>query len=399
MQSRIWCLIAVLGTSLVLLPGCRDDLEPPTGPALESDQAQLAQAPVFRQVVAGTRHSCGVTFDSRAYCWGSNSFGQLGDGVGLDHLTPHAVAGTHRFLTLDAGSFHTCGVTTDERIYCWGWNAFGQLGNGALTSDDPNPVPTAVAGDRRFRQVRGGDQHTCGLTVANVLFCWGENHSGALGNGTTTTRNPRPLKVSGGLTFRQVSAGFYHTCGITPADRVYCWGLNVNGQLGDGTTTQRLVPRAVAGGLLFRQVNAGAQHTCAVTGESRAYCWGRNVEGQLGDGTRIERHAPRAVAGTLRLRTVSVGTNFTCGVTLGDRARCWGLNSSGQLGNGTTTGRITPVAVAGALPIHGLWTGDRHACGLTTDDRAYCWGGNDYGQLGDGTQTMRTRPVAVAAIE
>ena len=82
-------------------------------------------------------------------------------------------------------------------------------------------------------------QHTCGLTVANVLFCWGYNQFGALGDGTTVQR-PRPVKVSGGLTFRQVSAGFYHTCGITTADRVYCWGLNVNGRLGDGTTTQRL---------------------------------------------------------------------------------------------------------------------------------------------------------------
>jgi hypothetical protein len=155
----------------------------------------------------------------------------------------------------------------------------------------------------------------------------------------------------------------------------------------------------VAGGLSFRQVLAGGYHSCGVTSDSRVYCWGHNGYGQLGDGTTTGRLKPVAVAGGLSFTAVGPGSYHTCGVTTNDRAYCWGWNGSGQLGDGTVTGRLTPVAVAGNLPIDGvstslnLYTG--HTCGLTTDNRAYCWGDNEDGQLGDGTNDDKLTPVAV----
>jgi alpha-tubulin suppressor-like RCC1 family protein len=161
------------------------------------------------------------------------------------------------------------------------------------------------------------------------------------------------------LSFRQVSAGAYHTCGVTTDDRAYCWGSNFSGELGDGTNSgpescsnqpcsTRPVP--VLGGLLFRQIDAGVAHTCAVTAtDDRAYCWGINFSGELGDGTTTRHFTPVAVAGTRRFDHVNAGLYHTCGVTLAGRGFCRGANAVGQLGDGTTTDRSTPTAVAGPM--------------------------------------------------
>jgi alpha-tubulin suppressor-like RCC1 family protein len=157
------------------------------------------------------------------------------------------------------------------------------------------------------------------------------------------------VRVVGGLRFRQVSAGFEHSCGVTLGNRGYCWGRSAFGEVGDGTTSVRLTPVRVAGGLRFRQVDAaGLFHTCGVTLGHSAYCWGLNDNGQLGDGTTINRLTPVAIAGGLLIRQVSAHFNHSCGVTLGNRAYCWGDNERGQLGDGTTTDRRTPVRVAGS---------------------------------------------------
>ncbi|MFL5495476.1 MAG: RCC1 domain-containing protein [Gemmatimonadales bacterium] len=417
-------LAPVLGPALVVAAlGCRDDAESPTAPeAQPALDITPAAALLFRQVSAGSGHTCGVTTDNQAYCWGLNG-GTLGDGTTNQSLTPVAVAGALRFRQVSAGSAHTCGVTTDDRAYCWGENSLGQLGNG--TTGDRSLTPVAVAGGLRFRHVSAGsghssNEHTCGVTTDDRAYCWGGNGSAQLGDGTTTDR-PSPVAVAGGLKFRQVSAGgtfsggkigsgsdFAHTCGVTTSDRAYCWGDNVFGELGAGITEGgSLTPVAVAGGLSFRLVSAGGRHTCGVTTANLAYCWGANSFGQLGDGTNHgpERcfgnycsSRPVAVAGARRFDRVSAGGAHTCAVTPFDRAFCWGANARGQLGDGTiTTDRPTPVRVVGGLLFTQVNAGKfRHTCGVTIDKHAYCWGQNDLGELGDGTLHNRERPTPVA---
>jgi len=353
-MPRIGCtrfrFVPVLPLALVVAAlGCQEDAQSPTAPELGPALAiRPANGLSFRQVSAASIHTCGVTPDHRAYCWGENSFGRLGDGTtDIDHLTPTRVVGGLRFRQVSAGVAHTCGVTPDHRAYCWGENSFGQLGDG--TTALVRVTPVRVAGGLRFRQVSKGFFHTCGVTPGERGHCWGDNRFGQLGDGTTTDRRT-PVAVAGGLRFRQLSGGEAHTCGVTPDNRAYCWGDNRFGQLGDGTTTQRLTPVAVAGGLRFRQVSAGRFHTCGVTPGERAYCWGNNDQGQLGDGTTTRRETPAAVSGGLRFRQLSAGSggfSHTCGVTPGNLAYCWGSNEAGQLGDGTTTDRGTPVPVAG----------------------------------------------------
>lgn len=263
-------------------------------------------------------------------------------------LLPVPVAGGLEFAQLDAGSLHTCGVTTtDRRAYCWGNNGAGELGNRTTV---PSSIPVAVEGQRRFRHVSAGGSHTCGVTELDRAFCWGNNRSGQLGDGTQVRGRLRPVLVAGGHAFKQVDAGgsggsFGHTCGVTREDRPLCWGNGLYGQLGDGTAHNVFLPTPVAAGLELRRVSTGGIHTCGETVSNQAYCWGRNLEGQLGDGTISSQTELVAVSGDRHFRHLSAGEFHACGGNRNGVAFCWGNNLYGQLGDGTSTTRLGPTRV------------------------------------------------------
>jgi alpha-tubulin suppressor-like RCC1 family protein len=398
---------SLLASILILFVlGCREEAESPT--ASEPQPAVVAAAVSglsFVQVSAGYSHTCGVTVDSLAYCWGYNFFGQLGDGTQTDRLTPVRVAGFLRFRGVSTGTSHTCGITISNRAYCWGAAYTGALGDG--TSVNTRLKPVAVAGGLHFRQVAAGNSHTCGVTLDDKGYCWGSNSGGPLGDGTEQTRLA-PVPVLGGLNFRQLDTGLGHTCGVTLTNSAWCWGSNGFGVLGSLPSGGRaLTPVRVAGGLHFRRVIAGFSHTCGETTDNRGYCWGFNRFGQVGDGTSSDaRLTPVAVVGGLQFdRVGAAGQYHSCGVTLGHRAYCWGSNDSGQLGIGTNAGlpiivgfpySSKPRAVTGGLQFIQVSAYFQHTCGVTTDYRAYCWGSNVEGQLGNGTHTNSLSPVKVA---
>jgi alpha-tubulin suppressor-like RCC1 family protein len=316
----------------------------------------------FRQVSAGISYTCGVTLTYQAYCWGRNEGGMLGDGTETDRLTPVAVAGGHLFRLIEAGVSHTCGVSyPDNKAYCWGYGGEGALGQGPLGGSSSSLIPIAVAGGRSWRQVSPGgglSPHTCGVTTSNEPFCWGDNEFGKLGTGDEDIPRPArtmtPLQVDGGRWFRQVDTGENFSCGVTTSYRIFCWGNGRNGQLGDGKQFLRFWPKVpVASSLSFERVSTGGSHVCAETTNNRVYCWGVNTDGELGDGTNTRRLVPVAVAGGHFFDQVSAGLTYypngghTCGKTSTGAAYCWGSNSHGQLGDGTTTSRPTPVPVSG----------------------------------------------------
>src|SRR6266566_4988482 len=170
-------------------------------------------------------------------------------------------------LTISAGYYHSCGVTPGGAAYCWGENS-GELGNGTNTD---SPTPVAVSGGLTFASISAGFMATCGVTTSGAAYCWGDNYSGEGGTGTTGGTSYSPVAVSGGLTLAAVSAGYHHTCAVTPAGTAYCWGYNSSGALGNGTTTSSAIPVAVSGGLTFAAVRAGNDHTCGVTPSGAAY--------------------------------------------------------------------------------------------------------------------------------
>jgi alpha-tubulin suppressor-like RCC1 family protein len=205
----------------------------------------------FQSVSAGTYYTCGRTSAGAAYCWGDNRYGELGNGTAIIGPTsaPVAVSGGLTFQSISAGFQHACGVTTAGAAYCWGSNTSGELGNGATTN---STVPTAVSGGLTLQSVSAGgfasgggqfyvdQQFTCGLTTGGMAYCWGDNTFGKLGNGTTTS-STTPVAVSGGLTFQSISPGWGYACGVTSAG-AYCWGDNGAGEFGTGTRTSSPVP-------------------------------------------------------------------------------------------------------------------------------------------------------------
>ena len=299
---------------------------------------------------------CKVTTDGTAYCWGSNLTGQLGDGSNTDRNVPVSVTGGLSFTLVSAGgddnnggTSHACGVTTSGDAYCWGSNADGQLGDGTTTERN---TPVLVSGGLSFALVSAGAYYTCGVTTNGDGYCWGRGANGQVGDGAGSSSNV-PLLVTGGLTFTSVSAGAFHTCGVTTSGGAYCWGTNFFGELGDGTAPRAAqnTPVLVSGGLGFSSVSAGARtgYTCGVTTSGNAYCWGLNSNGQLGDGTLTDRNTPVLVSGGLSFASVSTGAFHTCGVTINGDAYCWGSNGFGQRGDGTNAPATTPVRVLAPL--------------------------------------------------
>lgn len=286
---------------------------------------------------------CGVAVEGSTYC--------LDDG----DMKPEDFGG-HDFVALSSG-IPRCGLTAAGRAYCWGENEWGEVGDGTTES---RPDPVAVDGDLIFAQLTAGSAHTCGVTTARDAYCWGWNYEGELGDGTPfpgSYVNPVPLAVVGGHEFVSIAAGTAHTCALNTDGTAYCWGGNSVGSLGDGTTERSSSPVPVAGGLALTRLVARNSQTCGLTSAGRAYCWGWNAYGQLGDGTNTSRHEPVPVTGDLEFEALSAGGQFTCGITVDCLVYCWGWNRAGQLGapgletclasSGTTSCSKRPLAVWG----------------------------------------------------
>jgi alpha-tubulin suppressor-like RCC1 family protein len=333
----------------------------------------IAVGLAFRGKTWGAKYLrvCALGMGGAAYCWGSGSQGALGTGDSANRSAPTLVTMAPGFLAVDAGGSAGCGLMETGATRCWGSSAYGGTGGGDVAFRSisvggysacgvsgsgaahcwgygTSPVvPSPV----RFTQVSVGSSVTCALTAEGRAYCWGSNSYGQLGSGYLTYSSAEALPVAGGLTFRSLSAGGYHVCGLTTAGTAYCWGYNYHGQLGNGASADAPMPAPVAGGLTFADISAGAYHTCGVTPAGAAYCWGLNSEGQLGTGTLVNSRVPVPVAGGIIFATISAGDDFTCGVTPSGAMYCWGSNGSGQLGTGTIGGPAVsiPTSVTGGL--------------------------------------------------
>jgi alpha-tubulin suppressor-like RCC1 family protein len=239
----------------------------------------------FVAIVVSTYHTCALTASGNVYCWGINRTNQLGNGTTTDSSVPLIVTMPTgiTFSSIATSGYSTCALTASGAAYCWGSNTFGQLGIGS-TSNAAVPTAVTMPTGITFVFISVGRYHTCALTASGAAYCWGLNLGGSLGNGTTTNSTvPVAVTMPSGITFDTISTGWNHTCALTAAGIAYCWGQN-SGQVGDGSTTNRTTPMLVSmpTGMTFTDIMAGATHTCALAGNGLAYCWGTNTNGQLG---------------------------------------------------------------------------------------------------------------------
>jgi len=274
-------------------------------------------------------------------CWGTNTLGELGDGTITNRTSPVTVSGLTNAATVTAGSGHTCALRADGTARCWGDNQFGQLGDGTVTQ---RATPAGVIGLTNALAVTAGGGHTCALQADGALRCWGLNVVGELGDGTSGGTSRTPIVVAGsvaGISGRDVAAGAGYSCAARASGAAACWGLNRNGELGDGTTARRLAPVEVD--VLTDTVAIATghfSHSCAVRADGEVHCWSVNSNGQLGDGSITLRLSPTPVSGMDAAVAVAAGQNHTCMLRGDGVTRCWGGNFSGQLGDLMTSHRF-----------------------------------------------------------
>lgn len=287
----------------------------------------------FDTLVSNEHAYCALTA-GRMYCWGWNTRGQFGPGA-LTQLyrLPVQVETELRFESITLGTGHACGLDADGRAYCWGLNSAGQLGDGSLTS---RSTPAPVAGDHRFAKLDAGGDNTCGLTSEGVLLCWGDDSEGSVRGGDTPCAAFHggpcavvPVVVTDVPAFVELSVGGsvgldQVTCGVTADGALWCWGSSMG-------EPHRMDTRA------YTRVAVGPDHGCALTRHGAAYCFGSSAHYKLGNPTVGERYVrePVPVFGDTRFSSLALGLVHTCGITTDERiAYCWGLNQQGQLGLG-----------------------------------------------------------------
>lgn len=249
----------------------------------------------FRTLSVGSYHACGIATDDRAYCWGNNGYRELGTGsTASAEAVPRPVLGGHTFKSIGPHGFHSCALTAEGAAYCWGYNGYGQVGNGIFTYIEPTPVP--VVGGRAFTDLKTGGYHNCAVAGDGQGFCWGYNGYSQLGTGLGDYSRNVPTPVAGAIAFASIRPGGYHTCAIGASGLAYCWGYNGYGQLGNGTASYvQPIPVAVTGGRIFVDLSAGFMHTCGLTDGDDALCWGWNGYGQLGSGSFVTVASPVGV--------------------------------------------------------------------------------------------------------
>lgn len=298
--------------------------------------------------LANEAHACGLR-GTTAYCWGSDAHGMLGNGAGTvgTQTAPGAVTGALAWQSISAGYTHSCGVTTGGKLYCWGDNSFSQLGTGTGDQADPAQVGT----DTNWESVSAGYTSTCAVKDNGSLFCWGANSRGQLGIGNKDDQ-ATPAQV-GTSTWSNVELGVGFVCGRQVDGTVWCWGPSSNGQLGNGVslndpTTDVTGPLKVGTANEWTSLSTGGTHTCAVNLDGELWCWGGNSSSQLGDNSTTTRTTPTKIGSATDWLSVSAGSAHSCAVKTNGDIWCWGSNTKGKVGIGSAAATVpVPTKVVG----------------------------------------------------
>jgi len=375
--------------------------------AIGGDTVRPTAAPVpglahVGALAAGGAHNCATADDANGaralFCWGANGSSQLGNLSSIDVPTATRIAALAP-VGIAAGRAHTCAYGADKELRCWGWGAAGQLGQPpgsdmVITSPTITDLGGPEGGDGVYA-VAAGASHTCvGATISASVLCFGLNSDGQLGNGMQgVPGGPDPVPSLLGKP-KMLAAGDAHTCALQEGV-ISCWGRGDEGQLGDHLGVEHATPTPITlgdGDTPADVVVAGAAHTCALAG-GRIICWGRNAEGQVGAPLQIPLLDPTVVNGISGAVAVAAGARHTCAIEPDATVSCWGANESGQLGDGTTDSRNIPVPVAGLTDADAIVAGGAHSCARRTDGTVWCWGANTSGQLGDAVTLTSGSPL------
>ena len=297
------------------------------------------------------------------------------------------------------------------------------LKNGSIYNVDDNELinynqPQLILKGKNIEKISSGGSHTVALDEEGKVYAWGDNWSGQLGDGTTKEYSDIPICISdiptnplNKVKIKEISAGGSHTVAIAEDGKVYAWGYNSDGQLGDGTNNKRNIPICISdistNLINIKEISAGNYHTVALDEEGRVYAWGENYYGQLGDGTTNNSNIPMCISdivtNLVNIRKISAGSYHTVAIDENGKVYAWGHNSDGQLGDGTTNNnRNIPICISdistNLVKIKEISAGWWHTVAIDEDGKVYTWGGNYEGQLGDGTNNDSNIPICISDI-
>lgn len=366
------------------------------------------------KISVGSTHSCLLKIDATVWCWGDNSYGQLGNGTTTSSTTPVQVVDPGvNYKSISLADTFSCGITSLDEVRCWGNNNSGQLGDGTQTS---SLFPVAVQGlPSGVKSVSGAADpwgnygYVCALLNTTAVYCWGQ-HPVEIGNGTNSSLTPILFPgLNSGV--KNISAGRGSTCAVMNSGAVQCWGSKY---LGDGSSSNSASLVTVSGITNATKIAvSGAMWgndslICALLDTGAVKCWGNNAAGSLGNGdlTGTLSTTPVDVVGLTDVVDIAVATgnsggssSVACAINSAGTLYCWGFNYWGFVGDGTTTDRFVPTPV---INLHNKMTaisigdvGDNgfgHSCALDILGNYSCWGHNSSGELGDGTTTDRNSP-------
>ncbi|WP_395840050.1 MopE-related protein [Cystobacter fuscus] len=376
--------------------GLGSELSARTGEALPAEVKDertaavvlVTSSPVTKAISAGNYHSLALRTDGSVWAWGVNSDGQLGNGTQTLGKIPVRVTGLPSIKAIAAGRNHSLALGVDGKVWAWGQNSSGQLGDGTTTGR-LTPVSVTIPGGAVA--IAGGLYHSLAIAADGSVYAWGANayNYGQIGDGTT---NPRltPVRISLPVRITAISAGWFHSMALGADGRVWTWGRNLNGQIGNGSASSinQLSPYQVSLARAATAIAAGANHSLVLLSDKSVVAWGQNTNGQLGNGTTATAQStPAAVGLTGAVTAIATGSNFSLAIDSTGAVWGWGQNSSGQLGDGTTAQRTSPVRMQGLNDALAVSAGLFHALALRPGCPFWAWGMNSSGQLGDGTLT------------
>ncbi len=311
---------------------------------------------IATQLSAGGFHNCAILDDGNVACWGYNQDGTLGDGTMDDRYVPVPMLGFGDGITaelLSSGYYHTCALLSDHSLSCWGSNEYGQIGNGEIDANDGVNTPFMIeqfGPESNASLVRSGGHATCVVTTDGELYCWGYKALKGITNNNQYISTPAHIPHEDPVT--DVSVGGYHTCSLLDNGSVTCWGRNDFGQRGLGYIQTASDPFTERDYIDFGnnrstlQVSAGTHHSCAILEDWEIVCWGNNTYGQLGNSPSPYEATPIAVTGLegmAKPENLFLGNFHTCAIFEDKTVACWGRNVNGQVGDYTTEDTSIPI--------------------------------------------------------
>lgn len=358
----------------------------------------LGAVKTFCKVAVGNAWSAAIDKNGRVWCWGNGGDGRLGTGSTASALTPVSIIGAVKtFCHIGAGNATTAAIDKNGLIWSWGFNNSGQLGNGANTAQC---TPVSLAGTRKtFCKISLSNGQTLALDKYGRAWGWGFNANGLLGDNSVTARNT-PVSVAGAVkTFCEIAAGSQHALAIDKNGNTWAWGPNESGQLGANIPRSVRTPKSImVATRTFCEIATGGISSYSIDKNGRAWSWGNNGNGRLGDNSTTARYTPISVLGAVKtFCKIAAGNNYAHAIDKNGRVWGWGFNANGQLGDNSITSRLTPVSVAGAAKTFCIIaSGFYHTMVIDKNGRAWGWGSGDLGALGNSDITSRRTPVSVA---